>query len=213
MKKVKKIFRFLILGGALIAFVLFATDYWVTTKTKKQLYNSTAEIPHQKIGLLLGTAKYVANGKINLYYKYRIDAAVALFQSGKIDFVLISGDNSVKHYNEPETMMQDLIARGIPKHKIYLDYAGFRTLDSVLRCKEVFGENNITVISQPFHNQRAVYIANRKGLNAIAFNAKGVTTKYGYKTMLREKFARVKMMLDLTFGKKAKFYGDKIEIR
>lgn len=94
-----------------------------------------------------------------------------------------------------------------------MDYAGFRTLDSVLRLKKVFGENAVTIISQPFHNQRAVFIANHKDISAVAYNAKDVSINSGFKTQLREKFARVKMLLDLAFGKNAKFYGEKIEIK
>lgn len=192
---------------------IWAADRWVVTSTKAQLYSSVGRIPHHKIGLLLGTSKYVKSGLVNHYYQYRIDAAVALFNAGKIDFILISGDNGEEHYNEPESMQADLIAKGIPKEKIVLDYAGFRTLDSILRCREVFGEDKITVISQPFHNQRAVFIANHKGMEAVAFNARDVDRYGGLKTQVREKLARVKMLLDLAFGKQARFYGNKIRIQ
>ncbi|WP_118974052.1 SanA/YdcF family protein [Taibaiella koreensis] len=209
----KTIFR--IAGGALVltAATVFATDRWVTASTRKQLYSDTQHIPHNKVGLLLGTTKFLKGGWINYYYQYRIDAAVALFQAGKIDFILISGDNGTEHYNEPETMQADLIARGVPKEKIFLDYAGFRTLDSILRCKEVFGENSITIISQPFHNQRALFIANHKEVAAIGFNARDVNRYGGLRTQAREKLARVKMLLDLAFDKQAKFYGEKIKIQ
>ncbi|KAA5533625.1 vancomycin high temperature exclusion protein [Taibaiella lutea] len=191
---------------------LFVVNKWVTVSTEKQLYSDVNSIPHNKVGLVLGTSKHLAGGFINYYYQYRIDAAVALYKAGKIDFVLVSGDNGTKSYDEPTTMQDDLIAAGIPKEKIFMDYAGFRTLDSILRCKYVFGEDNITVISQPFHNQRAVFIANHKDVHAIAFNAKDVSKNAGFKTLLREKFARVKMLLDLVFNKQAKFYGQKVVI-
>lgn len=197
----------------LIIVIVIATDNWVTGSTKQQLYTSIEKIPHNKIGLLLGTSKTLNNGQINLYYQYRIDAAVALYKAGKIDFILVSGDNGREGYDETSAMQADLIAMGVPKEKIFMDYAGFRTLDSILRCKEVFGEQSITVISQPFHNQRAVFIARHKGLTAIAFNARDVAINNGFKTQVREKFARVKMLLDLAFNKKAKFYGEKIEIK
>jgi len=210
--KRKKILKLALLAVLLAIASILVTDRWVTYTTRSQLYDKVAHIPHNKVGLLLGTAKYLKQGWINYYYQYRIDATVALFRAGKIDFVLVSGDNSVAHYNEPETMQADLIARGIPKERIFLDYAGFRTLDSILRCREVFGEKRITIISQPFHNQRTLFIANHKDVEAVAFNARDVGRNYGFKTQLREKFARVKMLLDLTFGKKAKFYGERIPI-
>lgn len=211
MKK-KKVFRSLLLVLVVLVAVVFATDTWVNRSTRGQLYNDVNAIPHNKIGLLLGTSKTLKNGTVNLYYQYRINAAVALYKAGKIDFLLVSGDNGREEYDETSAMQADLIARGIPKEKIFMDYAGFRTLDSILRCKEVFGETRITVISQLFHNQRSVFIANHKGLSAVGFNATDVRVASGFKTQVREKFARVKMLLDLAFGKKAKFYGDKIKI-
>lgn len=192
---------------------IFGADRLVKKSTSDKVFNMTKEIPYHKVGLLLGTGKILSNGRINLYYKYRIDAAVKLFKSGKISYILVSGDNSTKDYDEPSTIKEDLIKKGIPSHKIYLDYAGFRTLDSVVRCKEIFGQSSFTVISQQFHNERAIYIANQKDIDAIGFNAKDVNIHYGFKTLLREKFARVKMMLDLIFGKKPKFLGDKVEIK
>jgi SanA protein len=192
--------------------MLFIVNKWVVISTEKQLYSDVNSIPHNKVGLVLGTSKHLGGGFVNYYYQYRIDAAVALYKAGKIDFVLVSGDNGTKSYDEPTTMQDDLVAAGIPKEKIFMDYAGFRTLDSILRCKNVFGEDNVTIISQPFHNQRAVFIANHKDVHAIAFNAKDVNKNAGFKTLLREKFARVKMLLDLAFNKQAKFYGEKIVI-
>lgn len=187
-------------------------DQWVVRSTHTLLFSAAEDVPKRKVGLLLGTSKWVRGGRINLYYRYRIDAAVALYKAGKVEYILVSGDNSHKDYNEPETMRDDLIAAGIPADKIYLDYAGFRTLDSVVRCKEIFGESAITTISQPFHNQRALFLAQRKGLDAVAFNARDVSKEYGVKVQLREKAARVKMVLDLMFGKGPKFGGEKIKI-
>ncbi|MBK6283650.1 MAG: YdcF family protein [Draconibacterium sp.] len=192
---------------------IIGADRLVEKIASNKVYNSTKEIPHNKVGLFLGTSKILSNGRINLYYKYRIDAAVRLFKAGKVNFILVSGDNSTKDYDEPSTIKEDLIKNGIPANRIYLDYAGFRTLDSVVRCKEIFGQNSITIISQQFHNERAIYIAKRKDIEAVGFNANDVNVHYGFKTRLRERFARVKMILDLIFGKKPKFLGEKIEIK
>lgn len=211
-----KRFRRLIIVGITFCFLcllsVIIANQWVSASTKQQLYNDVNSIPHNKVGLVLGTSKHLAGGRLNSYYQYRINAAIALYKAGKIDFILVSGDNSKKYYDEPTTMQDDLIAAGIPKEKIYMDYAGFRTLDSILRCKYVFGEDHFTIISQAFHNERAVFIANHKDIHAIAFNAREVSKNAGFKTMIREKFARVKMLLDLAFNKKAKFYGERIVI-
>ena len=212
MKK-KKILKKIILTGLILSLllILFA-NYRVVKSTEDQLYAKTESVPFNKVGLLLGTSKFLKSGKMNLYFKYRIDATVSLFKSGKINFVLISGDNSSADYNEPEDMKQELMKRGIPAEKIVLDFAGFRTFDSVYRANEIFGQASFTIISQEFHNQRALYIANSLDLNAVAFNAKDVTDYNGFKTKIREKFARVKVLLDILFNKKPKFLGEKINI-
>lgn len=208
----KKIARISLILIAILLILVFVTDYWVSKSVKENLYTNVYETPANKVGLLLGTSKYTVGGNVNLYYKYRINAAVELFKSGKINFILVSGDNGTMQYDEPNTMKKDLIAAGVPEDKIYLDYAGFRTLDSIMRCKYIFGQSSITVISQPFHNERALFIAHRKNIKAVGFNAKEVPNGYSVKVRIREKFARVKMMIDLLFDKQPKYYGTKIEI-
>lgn len=201
-------FLFLLMG--LIA--IYFSDRLIS-KSAIHVYTSVENIPHNKVGLVLGTSKYLKNKRINLYYKYRIKAAVDLYKSRKIDFVLISGDNSKKDYNEPKDFKSDLMKLGIPEGKIVLDYAGFRTFDSVIRSREIFSQNSITIISQKFHNERAIFIARKNNIQAIAYNAKDVGKYYGFKTLVREKFARVKTILDIYFlNTKPKFLGEKIKI-
>ncbi len=209
MKKVRIIPLYLLFY---LGFFILISNQIVEVSTRAKLYDTPTEIPANKVGILLGTSKYLKGGYINLYYKYRIEAAIALFQQGKIQYILISGDNETKFYNEPATMKKDLIAAGVPENHIYLDYAGFRTLDSVVRSKEVFGQNSITIISQPFHNKRAIFIALKKGIKAVGYNAQKVGARYGFKTKVREVFARCKMALDLLFGVKPKFLGKPITI-
>lgn len=208
----KRLLKYTLILLALLVIFVVSVDIYVTYTVKKQLYNDIQTIGHRKVGLLLGTSKYVAGGRVNLYYKYRIEAAVALYKAGKIDFILVSGDNRRENYNEPWTMKKDLEAVGIPPGRIILDYAGFRTLDSIVRSDAVFDAGNIIVISQRFHNERALFIANRKGINAIAYNAQDPPQRLQIKVMIREKLARVKMLLDLVFNKQPKFYGDKVTI-
>ena len=210
LKRILKLSFYLAIFGL---FFIVVSNSLVERKTRNSLFNETEKIPKNKVGLLLGTSKYLRDGRINLYYKYRIEAAIRLFKAGKIEFILISGDNGTKEYDEPTTIKNDLIAKGIPSERIYLDYAGFRTLDSVVRSKEIFGQDSITIISQPFHNERAIYIAKRKGIQAVGYNAKDVKVYYGLKTKAREKLARSKMVLDIIFGKKPKFLGETIEIK
>ena len=198
-------------GVALLLLVLLL-NYKVKNDVKESMYDNITETPSKKVGLLLGTAKYVKGGWINLYYTHRITAAVELYKAGKIEYILISGDNGRESYDEPTLMKEDLMAAGIPESAIYLDYAGFRTLDSVVRCKRIFGELDILVISQQFHNERAVYIARARGIQAVGYNAQDVNAKYGFKTRIREYLARTKMFLDLWFKKEPKFLGEEIQI-
>jgi SanA protein len=177
------------------------------------LYTNLIEIPSNKVGVILGTSKYLSNGAVNNYFSYRIDAAEKLFFSNKITYILVSGDNSTIHYNEPITIKNELITRGIPADRIILDYAGFRTFDSMIRAHKVFGQDKFTVISQPFHNERAIFIARKNGINAIGYNAMDVTYKSGFKTQLREKFARIKVLLDIyVLNTQPKFLGKKVHI-
>ncbi len=196
----------------LICVGVVATDYWMSHEAKGFVYYKLADVPKNKVGLLLGTSKFLLKGGINPYYQYRIDAAVALYKAEKIDYILVSGDNRHMSYNEPNTFKKDLIKRGIPEDKIVLDYAGFRTLDSVVRAKEVFGQHTLTIISQKFHNERAIYLAQHFGINAVAFNAKDINNRNGLKTRTRELFARSKAFIDVLCKVQPKFLGEKIPI-
>ena len=203
---------FTLITSLIIASVII-TNYWVSYTARNCTYNNVSDIPKNKVGLVLGASKYTTNGNINLYYKYRVDAAVKLFFNNKIEFVLISGDNSSIDYDEPTAFKNDLIAKGIPENNIFLDYAGFRTLDSVVRAQKIFGQNAFTIISQKFHNERAIYLARHFKINAIGFNAKDVNGRYGLKTRLREYLARTKASCDIFFKVEPKFLGDPIIIK
>ena len=196
-----------------IALVLTITcDYIIDARSKAFTYSSINEIPKNRVGLLLGTAKYQRAGGVNPYFLYRIDAAVNLFQKEKVDFILVSGDNSHSSYNEPITFQKELILRGIPEECIFLDYAGFSTLDSVIRAKEIFGQTRFTIISQKFHNERAIYLAQKHGIEAIGFNAKDLHGRRAIRVKTREYLARTKAVLDILRGAKPKFLGEPISI-
>ncbi len=188
---------------------LCIANYLINSFAEGKTYTSTSLIPKNKVGLILGTSKKIKGGQSNPYYANRITATVKLYNAKKIDFVLVSGDNGSIYYNEPMTMKNDLVAKGIPVERIFLDYAGFRTLDSMVRAKEVFGLTEVTIISQKFHNERAIYIAEKKGLKAIGFNAADISLESGLSVQLREYFARVKVFLDLALKIQPRFYGDK----
>lgn len=186
---------------------------FISISTNKNIYNEVEGLPYNRVGVIPGCNKYIATGVINSYYTERINAGVKLYNSGKIDYILVSGDNAHASYDEPREMMNSLIESGVPRNRIYADYAGFRTLDTIVRAKEVFQQERVTFISQNFHNQRGVFIGQSIDLNVVAYNAGVTSMKYGLKTEFREIFAKVKMLIDIyVIDKKPKFLGDKIDI-
>lgn len=160
------------------------------------LFDSVEDVPPHSVALVFGTSDKIGDRE-NLYFTHRIDAAVELWEAGKVECLLVSGDNREKYYNEPDKMREALIKRGVPKEKIVRDFAGLRTLDSVVRAKEVFRAPSVILVSQKFHNERAAYIARARGLEFAGYNAKDVTANAGLRTRLREIAARVAMWLDI----------------
>ncbi len=194
-----------------LGFIWFANSR-ITAVAKNLTYNNIEDVPFNKVGLLLGTSKELRNGTPNPFFDTRVEATAQLYKAGKIQCIVASGDNSKTHYNEPQQMKDDLIALGVPDSVIYLDYAGFRTLDSVVRVKKIFGQKKFTVISQRFHNERAIYIAQHYNLSVTGYNAEDIGGYNGRKVASRERFARVKVFVDFLVGKKPKFLGEEIEI-
>lgn len=198
-----------------VVFLLFTViaNKIIVNNTKAYITADITNTNYCKTALLLGTSKTLKSGKKNDFFYNRISATAELYKNGKIKFIIVSGDNGNKDYNEPQDMKNELILLGIPDSIIYLDYAGFRTFDSVIRAKEIFGQDSLLVISQKFHNERAIYIARKNNISAWGYNAKDVTAYSVFRTKIREYFARDKVFLDQLFGIKPKFLGEKIELK
>ena len=181
--------------------------------SKGFIYTDLNKIPANKVGVLLGTSRHLSNGSPNPFFYHRIKAASALFFSGKIRYILVSGDNRYFSYNEPREMRRELMRAGIPDTSIIMDFAGFRTLDSVVRAKKVFGLNKFTIISQEFHNERAIYIARFNDIDAVAYNAVDPPDDFTIKVRIREYFARAMVVIDLyLLNKKPYFLGSQVRI-
>jgi len=211
-KGIRKLIRWTVIPFLLLVLFVLLTNMVIYWYSHKYVYSDSDKVIHNKVGLVLGTSRRVSSGHSNYYFTYRINAAVDLYKRGKIEYILVSGDNSTKEYNEPRDMYHALIEAGVPSDRIVLDYAGFRTLDSIVRCKEVFGQESFTIISQEFHNERAVFLAHAHGINAVGYNARDVSRGYSVKTRVREVFARTKVFIDLFVQKQPKFLGEKITI-
>ncbi len=208
-----RLFLTFVFLAVLAALAVVLAGAHVRYASRGRSYARIEEIPHRQVGVVLGCIKTLSNGRPNLYFHYRIAAAIELFNSGKVDFLLVSGDNHRIGYDETTDMMNALVEAGIPPGHIYCDYAGFRTLDSMVRAKAIFGQQAITVISQAFHNQRAIYIARAHGIDAVGFDATPVTRREAIKTNAREQLARVKAVLDVyVLRKRPRFLGPGIQV-
>jgi SanA protein len=210
---IRRMFLYFFLAVLLAVTTVLWSNYWIDEESDSWIFSEAVEMPRTKVGLLLGTSKYNRSGNPNLFFRYRIDAAVKLFNSHKIEYLLVSGDNRTLSYNEPRDMRRALLARGIPDSVIYLDYAGIRTFDSVIRCYKVFGQSTFTIISQEFHLERALFIARHYGLSAIGFAARSVPDAHSVSTVIREYFARTKAVLDVyILPTQPRFLGDPVKV-
>lgn len=176
---------------------LVICNVWVVLSTRDKVYTNIEELPPHRIALVLGTSNKLAGGKANPFFEKRIETAANLFKMGKIDHFILSGDNSTIFYNEPIAMRKALVKLGVPDSAITLDYAGLRTLDSVVRSQKIFGQDKITIITQPFHSYRALFISEYYNMNAVAMVADEPGFEYSIKVRLREYLARTKAVLDL----------------
>ena len=171
---------------------------WIVISSKPRVYDDLAKVPRRDVALVLGTSRTTADGRwSNPHFTHRIEAAAALYHAGKVRRFLVSGDNHAQGYDEATDMRDALVAAHVPIESIALDYAGFRTLDSVVRAKEIFGQTRLTVVSEPFHNYRALFICRKYGIDAVAFNARPVSLRVSRWPAIREWLARVKVVLDL----------------
>jgi len=189
------------------------TNIWVVSSTKDQVLSAYDKLPDHRVALVLGTSHKTTAGLPNQFFEKRMDTAAELYKVGKIDHFILSGDNRSKFYNEPVEMRKALIARGVPTSAITLDFAGLRTLDSVVRSKEVFGQDKIIIITQPFHSYRALFISQYYNIEAVAVVASDPDLEISFKVRIREYFARTKAVLDLYILKTTpRFLGKKEEI-
>ncbi len=209
---IARLFSFLVAGLVLCGVALFFSNRAIERVAEGKTYTRVQEVPARSVALVLGTTSKVF-GRPNLFYTARIDAAWELYRAGKVKHILVSGDNSTKYYNEPDQMKEDLMEKGVPENRITPDYAGLRTLDSVVRANKVFGQNRFVIVSQCFHGERGVYLATHHGIEAIAFCAADVEGAAGTRTYLREYLARMKAIIDVwILQKQPKHLGDKVEI-
>jgi SanA protein len=205
----------IVIGSALIALAAIAFAAWadktIEARAAGRVFESLQATPAREVGLVLGTSKY-ANGRLNSFYSARIRAAAELYQAGKIKAILVSGDNGRADYNEPEQMKADLVALGVPAEYITADYAGFRTLDSIYRAGEVFGLSSYIVVSQEFHLERAIYLADQRGHDVIGYAARTPSGYWGRRVRAREVLARAMAIVDVALLREPRFLGEAVQV-
>lgn len=183
----------LLIGSA----VLIQMARTIPRRIRGECYDDAAMAPAKRVGLVLGCTRYLESGRPNLYFSHRIAAALALYNAAKVEVLLVSGASHRGDVDEAKSMQEALVEGGVPIERIVCDPHGFRTIDSVLRAQRVYGQNELTIISQPFHNHRAIYIAEHHGIEAIGFNAVDVAPPLGRKVRFREVFARMRVLVDI----------------
>lgn len=198
------------LGFAL--FLVFA-DRRVEEVALPRIHRDLAGLPTSSAALVLGTSKFTSPGRLNLYYEKRILAAAELFKAGKVRAIVVSGDNRTSKYNEPQRMREDLMALGVPGEYITCDYAGFRTLDSVVRMEAVFSVKDYVIVSQGFHVARAIYLGRAFGQTPLGFVADGGDEDREFRVRAREVLARAMAVIDVNLlGRKPKFLGEPVKV-
>jgi len=209
MKSLKSLIRVILITLVVCVLSIFGIDRWVSWKSEDDIISDINKVPEFQVAVVLGTSKYLGR-TLNEYYSHRIEAAIKLYNMGTVSRFLLSGDNAHRSYNEPWTMKRDLLKAGVPDKNIFLDYAGFRTLDSIVRAKRIFDTDNFLIITQRFHCERALFIAKYHDIKASCLAVPGPTNYSGTSVRLREVFARTKAFFDLyIFNVQPKFLGPK----
>jgi SanA protein len=190
-----------------------AMNLWIVKSTDSRVFKDSNALPENDVALVLGTASTLSGGVVNPHFAARMEAAAHLYRNGKVKHLLVSGDNHTRGYDEPTNMKEALVKLGVPESAITMDYAGFRTLDSVVRAKEVFGLGCLTIITDDFHVNRALFLCRHYGINAVAYSSEEVSFGFSANTRFREVGARVKAVMDIyLLNTQPRFLGEKIEI-
>ena len=184
------------------------TAAWLVRASASELYASVQDIPAREVGMVLGAPEF-SNGRPSPYLPGRIKAAAELYHAGKVRRLVVSGaTRPEKFYDEIASMTRMLVELGVPEDAIVGDGKGLRTLDSLLRMRDVFGYDDFITVSQRDHCERALFLADRYGVRTIAFAAglpPGATPDQLLFSMIREPLARVKAVLDVAVHRSAKY--------
>ena len=217
-KKKLSIFFWLISLFVILGIVgVLGCNLWVVKSTEGRVYREVSgvlgaeEAPGEKwpVGMVLGTSKKVDADTPNPYFENRLKTASELLKSGTVEKLLVSGHRDSKYYDETRDMIARLLELGVPEDKIVADDRGARTFYSVYRAKEAYGFTDLVIVTDDFHVSRALFIADRFGINAVALESERVDTSYSRGVRTRELLARVRAVIDLYW---LKLSGMEVEV-
>jgi len=186
-----------VLPALLLTALVAGCNLWIVLSTRARVHDSVTMIEAREVGVVLGTSKKTGPDTPNRHFENRMAAAAALFAEGKVTRLLVSGYRDSEYYDETRDMIKKLKELGVPESALLADDRGVRTLDSIMRVKSVFGFDRVVIISDDFHVNRALFIADHSDLEAIALSSETVDYGDSRKVRMRECFARVKAVLDL----------------
>ena len=205
--------RWLLIAAGGVVLIATLCNRWVVNSSDAYIYDNWSLLPENDVGIVLGTSNFTRDGKPNPHFAGRIHAAVELYQIGKIKKLIVSGANPDSTYNEPRKMWQELTKQGVPASDITMDFAGFRTLDTIVRAQQVFSLTRATIITQRYHAYRAVFIGKKLGMNVVAYAAPGDEPGFDPRLTLREWLARFRVVLDIfLLQTEPKFLGEPVNV-
>jgi sanA protein len=182
---------------AILVIIVALCNISVDRNAEGRTFSNINDVPTMQTALLLGTNPKTRDGKRpSSFYLARINATAELYKHGKFRQLIISGDKR-EGYDEPQTMRHDLIERGVPDSIIMMDGQGYRTLLSLRNSKQYFGVHDMIIISQKWHNERSIFLADKMNIKAVGYNADDVRHPRAIWTHIRELLARVKLFIDL----------------
>lgn len=210
--RTRRLLRIVLLALAALVLLMVLCNAWLLTAARGRIFADASAVKRSDVALVLGTSPRVGNFA-NPFFEGRMDAAATLWRTGKVKHLLLSGDNSHDYYDEPTAMRAALLSHGVPENAMTLDYAGFRTLDSLVRAREVFGVSRLIVVSDGWHLPRALFLAGRASVDATGFSSAEVPWKWSARTRIREWFSRVKAVADVCLLRtKPKFLGERVTL-
>ena len=181
--------------------LMILANIWVYALTNGRTYTRISKIPPRETALVLGTSPKMKSGVSNPYFTSRMDATALLYHHGKIKKIIVSGEKSLG-YDEPFAMKNYLVYQeGVPESIIVEDPKGFKTQSSISNCKNIYQQNDVIIVSQGFHNLRALFYARNNDMNALGFDAQDVLSNQSYyRNQSREFLARVVAVVYYVFG-------------